>query len=74
MPAPSLPTGAEGNPTGEARFRKNWRGKLILECEVSIYNGDQAMGERPKVWIDAPHWALSHIRYHRQAKGLDPLI
>jgi hypothetical protein len=74
MPAPPTPIGAIGQPTGNARFRKDWRGRLVLECEFSIYKGDSAMGERPLIWRDAPHWALSHIRHHRKARGLDPLI
>lgn len=74
MPAPSLPGFVTDKPTGNARFRKNWRGKLVLECEFEIYSGDKAMGERPKVWRDAPEWALMYIRHYRQVRGLDPLI
>lgn len=74
MPAPSLPARSTGTPTGEARFRRNWRGRLVLQCEFRIYNGDSAMGEQPRVWRDAPEWSLRHIRHYRKTRGLEPLI
>lgn len=74
MPAPSLPSHETTRPTGEARFRKNWRGKLVLQCQFREYVADQALGEQPLVWRDAPEWALHHIRYHRHRLGLAPLL
>lgn len=74
MPAPPLPSGFSGKPTGEARFREGFRGHLILQWAYKPYMTDDAMGEPPIVWADAPKWALRSIRYHRELRGMDALI
>lgn len=74
MPAPSTPSGFPDDITGNARFRKNFLGQMVLQYEVALYLGDKAMGDPPLVWRDAPSWALYHIRYWRNQKGLEPLI
>jgi hypothetical protein len=74
MPAPATPVGAIGTPTGQVRFRRNMLGKLILQCEVKRYVGDIAMGKEPLLWIDAPEWALYHIRYYRKLHKMEPFL
>ena len=74
MPAPSTPSGFSGAITGNARFRQGLLGRMILQMECRPYSPDSAMGEPEPIWQDAPAWALRHIRYHRERRGLLPLI
>ena len=72
MPAPSTHYGRDV--TGKARFRQDWRGKLVLEVEVKDRPLDRAMGEPSYRWIDACESDLYALRYYRKRNGLEPLI
>lgn len=67
MPAP------EGDQTGNARFRTDWRGRLVLEVEYSRYR-DRALGGPVLAWRDATDRDLFRTRWMRKHKGLEPLI
>lgn len=59
--------------TGNVRFRKDWRGRLVLEMEVSRYR-DDALGGSTLTWRDCTEGDLSRVRKTRRQKSLEPLI
>lgn len=72
MPLPPTPRGRDPM-TGEARFRRNLFGQLILQLEERPYR-DPARGTAPTVWRDAGELDLWRLRATRAARGLEPLI
>lgn len=67
MPAP------DGDQTGNARFRADWRGRLILEVEYE-QRRDCALGGPVLAWRTATDRDLFRTRYMRKQKRLEPLI
>jgi hypothetical protein len=61
-------------PTGNLRFRKGWRGRLVLEAEFISKVRDPAFGEDRLFWQDAIADDLWRIRYHREHNKMEPLI
>jgi hypothetical protein len=72
MPAPSTHYGRDV--TGDARFRRGWGGRLVLQVLVEDRPLDTAMGEPTYRWIDAVESDLYPLRYHRKHRGLEPLL
>ncbi|WP_305096468.1 hypothetical protein [Croceibacterium aestuarii] len=67
MPAP------DGDQTGNARFRKHWSGRLILQVEYERFR-DEALGGSVLAWRDATDHDLYRTRWMRKHRGLEPLI
>ncbi len=67
MPAP------QGDQTGNARFRKGWGGRLVLEIEYEV-GRDSALGGSTLAWRDATERDLFRVRWLRNSRGLEPLI
>jgi hypothetical protein len=59
--------------TGQARFRRSWSGRLILQVEEPV-SGDRAMAGPSVGWRDATEDDLRGLRRIRALKKLEPLL
>ena len=67
MPAP------DGDQTGNARFRTDWRGRMVLQVEYEKHR-DIALGGNTLEWRDAVPSDLLRTRHMRKVRGMEPLI
>lgn len=73
MPAPP-PRMYRSEPTGNLRFRKGWKGCLVLEAEFVSPVRDPAFGEDRLFWQDAIADDFYRIRYWRKQKKMEAFL